>query len=483
MPVTHSEISVTPSLIIEHVAIVDVVNGATRPNMTVVVSGNRIAAIYADGTRRTTKGSRVVNGAGKYLIPGLWDMHVHAFTFPESTMTLGERATRVYFPQYLAAGVTGIRDMGGWLDTVVAVRRRVRAHEILGPRIVAAGRLLGGRSPWAPPSPHVWVVNDPDSASLAVDSLRRAGADFIKVHDLLKRDVYLAIARRARETGIQLVGHLRPSVTVDEAIDAGQVGFEHVAIELVVACAGGGTERAGQFYDRWIKGGWPAFVKETAELWAGRDSSLCAATMEHMRRIGVHVTPTLVLRMQDSVFMTHVLIRDLTPAAALRCASDVKDWGSLPDSLRQLYYRTVLDIVGTLHRAHVVVVAGTDGPSGCLAPGTALHEELEKLVLAGLTPAEALRAATIEPARFLNLADSLGTIEVGKVADLVLIEADPLENISNTRKVFGMVADGRWIQVPITDRDGTASRYGLSVETNRNRRRADLRSRSELPDH
>jgi len=434
-----------PQLAFTHVNIVDVVTGETMRNMTLIISGNRIASIKRASVARVPARAIVVDARGKYLIPGMWDAHVHAFTAPESTITLGRRAIDVFFPQYLAAGVTGVRDMGGWVDTVMEVRRELRNHQVLGPRIVAAGRLLGGKNPWAPPSPHAWVITDPDSARAAVDSMRRVGADFIKVHDFLKRDVYFAIAAAARQAGLPLVGHLRPSVTVDEAITAGQIGMEHLPIELVVACAGGDTTDANNFYDVWAKGGWAAFISETARLWNARDARTCNALLKRMKQVGVYVTPTLVLRMQDSSFLARVNVGDLTPANRNTCAMTVKDWGSVPDTSRDRYYRTTFEIVRALFRSGVGILAGTDGPGGCLVPGASLHDELENFVRAGFTPAEALRSATLEPARFLGLSDSLGTIKLHKVADLVLLNANPLENIRNARLVAGVVTDGRWV--------------------------------------
>jgi hypothetical protein len=434
-----------PSLVLTHVNIVDVATGSMRRDFTLVVSGNRIVSIQPTSRTRIPSSANVVDATGKYLIPGLWDMHVHAFSFPESTVSLGRRAIEVYFPQFLAAGVTGIRDMGGWVDTVMDVRRRVQSHQVLGPRIIAAGRLFGGKNPWAPSSPHAWVITNPDSARIAVDSMRRAGANFIKVHDLLKRDVYFAIAAAARADKLPLIGHMRPSVSVAEAIDAGQIGMEHVPIELVVACAGGGTREANDFYDQWIKGGWTAFIRGTATQWSQRDPAKCDSILKRMKKAGVHVTPTLVLRMQDSAFLAHISTSHLTPANRGTCESTVKDWGSVPDSLRSLYYRTTFEIVGALHRAGVSILAGTDGPGNCLVPGATLHDELENLVRAGLSPLDALRAATLEPARFMGLADSLGTIKRGNIADLVLLEANPIRDIRNTRLVAGVVADGQWI--------------------------------------
>jgi hypothetical protein len=434
---------VARATVITHVTVIDVVSGSATPNQAVTIEGNRIARVFPSDNDAFPAGVTVVDATGKYIIPGLWDMHVHAFTSPESASTVGARAVDVYLPQYLSWGVTGIRDLGGWIDTGMTVRRRVRMHEIQGPRIVAAGALIGGANRWAPPSPHAWVVTNSDSAAAKVDSLQRAGADFIKVHDFLTREVFFAVAAEARRLRLPLAGHLRPSVTLAEAVDAGQVGIEHVPIELVVACAGGGSAEANAFYDQWINGGWPAFIRATADLWNARNLTTCARALERMKRAGVRVTPTMVLRMQDSALAALVPATQLSPAAKTICSQNLQDWGSVPDSLRQRYYRVVAEIVGTIHRAGVPVLAGTDGPGGCLAAGWSLHKELENLVSAGFTPLEALRAATIEPARFLGVADSLGRVRAGMVADLVVLDANPLEDIRNTRRIAGVISDGR----------------------------------------
>ena len=266
----------------------------------------------------------------------------------------------------------------------------------------------------------------------------------MKVHDFLTRDVFFAIAAAARRGNLALVGHLRPSVTLREAIDSGQVGVEHVPIELLIGCAGGGQNEANAFYDQWIKDGWPGFINGTIDAWNNRNRAACASLLARLKQAGVRVTPTAVMRMQDSAFASEVPTNLLTPQAAKICAQNVQDWGSVPDSLRQQYYRTVGAILQTLHRTGVVVLAGTDGPAGCLAAGWSLHKELENLVASGFTPLDALRAATIEPARFLGLADSLGAVRRGMIADLVLLDANPLTDIRNTRRVAGVMVDGRW---------------------------------------
>ncbi|MDB4906295.1 MAG: amidohydrolase [Gemmatimonadetes bacterium] len=426
-----------------HVAVIDVATGAVLPDRTVLVSGNRIVSI-ASGEQASAAGT-VIDGRGKFLMPGMWDMHMHVATLPDSTTSLNARARSTYFPRLLAAGVTGIRDMGSWLDSIVELRREVRTGATLGPRMVVAGSLLDGKSPWSPPTPHAWIVETPAQAKFAVDSLARAGVDFIKVHDLLARDVFFAAVAAARTHGLPLVGHMRPNVPVTEAVAAGQRGIEHVAIELAAGCTSNDTGRANAFYGAWIKGGWPAYVRETRQLWADREPARCAAMFAGLRDAGVGFTPTLVLRMQDSSLMSVAERSELTPSAANQCAGTLNDWGALADSLRQASYETAFDIVRAAHAAGVRILAGTDGPMGCLAPGRSLQRELVALTRAGLSPLEAIQSATIEPARFMGFADSLGTVEAHKVADLVLLDANPLLSLSALVRPAGVMANGRWL--------------------------------------
>ncbi|MDB4917207.1 MAG: amidohydrolase [Gemmatimonadetes bacterium] len=426
-----------------HVTVVDVIHGTLLPDRNVIVRDNRIIAIRPGVA--AASGDHLINASGRYLIPGLWDMHVHLAMTPDSMVGMIRRAREIYFPRYLAAGVTGVRDMGSWLDTITAIRRSVRDGTVLGPRIVMAGRLLGGKNPWAPLSPHAWVVTSAEEAKLAVDSLQRAGADFIKVHDLLSRNAYMAIAKAAREARLPLVGHLRPDVPVADVIAAGQVGFEHVGIELAAGCTNADTTRARAFYGAWIAHGWKAFVDETASIWADRDAGRCAAMFGQMREAGVRLTPTFVLRMQDSA-MTFGQ-DELIASNAVNCRTAQGGWGALPDTLRAKYYRIEREIVRAAHDAGVAVMIGTDGPEWCLAPGISVIREMRELARAGLQPIDVLRAATLEPARFLKMTDSLGSIEPGKVADLVLLASNPLASLDALERPVGVMSNGRWLDV------------------------------------
>jgi imidazolonepropionase-like amidohydrolase len=432
-----------PTTAFTHVNVVPMGRDTVLRDQTVLVRRGRIAQVGPAGEVRVPGGARIVEGTGKYLIPGLWDMHVHTLTVPDSLLGLERRAVELFFPVLLANGVTGVRDMGAPLDSILALRRRIRTDSLLAPRIVAAGPALSGPSPWGGAAGHIWRVQTPEEARQAVDSLHRAGVDFIKVHDFLPRDVYFAIAAEAERLRMPLVGHLRASVGPAEASDAGQVSIEHLAPEFPAYCAPDGEARADEFYAAWRKDFATGLMKGILELRRTRDPRTCAGLWAHLRRNGTWVVPTTVLRRQDSTFYSGPAASYLTPRMRALCDATIAQREPAGAALTEAFYRDMGAQVAEMHRAGVPLLAGADAGSGCLVPGFSLHDELEHLTEAGLTPFEALRTATTNPARFLGATDSLGTVEAGKVADLVLLDANPLEDIRNARRVQAVMRGGR----------------------------------------
>jgi imidazolonepropionase-like amidohydrolase len=434
-----------------HAGVVDVEAGRLLPDRTVVVERGRITAV--DSARPAPRGAQVVDATGRFLMPGLWDMHVHAFMAGDSALGITRRAADVFFPLFIAAGVTGIRDMGGVPDSLAAVRRRVADGSVPAPSIVAAGPHLSGPSPYGAPVQHTIVVATPEQARAAVDSLRRLGADFVKVHDLLSPAAFREVAAAARRAGLPLAGHLRPGIDPREASDLGQVSFEHVAPELSAWCGPDGAARADSYYTAWRQGQW-SFASSIAakrRLRETRDEASCAGLYERMRANGTHLVPTLVYELVDSTAAADPWLAYLPPAMRRFCALVAEYRLQAPAADRQAHERAVLNDVRAMHAAGVQVLAGTDLGAACGAPGFGLHDELARLVQAGLTPAEALRTATLAPARFLHAADTLGTVSVGRRADLVLLTADPLADIRNVRAVSGVMLHGRWLPRPALD--------------------------------
>ena len=413
-------------IVIEHVSVVDATDSLPRPDQTVVVRGNRIVAVTTSRLARIPAGARRVDGRGRFLIPGLWDMHVH-------TAIAGGRAL---LPLYVANGVTGVRDMAGDWPTLVALREAVAHGLVAGPRMVASGPYLEGGDV---PIPHL-LARTPEEGRAGVDSLVRLGVDFVKVHGQLAPATYYAIARRARERGIPFTGHVSRQIGAANASDSGQRSIEHL-LGVPVHCTPA-ESLALQ----------PRFPVQGA---LGRCSSSDLAPLyARFVKNQTWITPTFVAAWEIAVWPGHDVPGDslshYLPEAVRRYVAEIFPMpDSIPpgaDSVGRTMFAKRLAQVAAMHREGVRVLAGTDAPLRNSPPGFGLHEELELLARGGLSPLEALSAATLEPARYLGLQDSLGTIAAGMVADLVLLEADPLLDIRYTRRIVAVVADGRLYQ-------------------------------------
>jgi len=396
-----------------------------RLEQTVVVRGNRIVA--AGPTRSTTVPSdaRTIDARGKFLMPGLWDMHVH-------TSIIGGRALLAL---YVANGVTGVRDMAGDWDTLTKWRREIAAKTLVGPRIVASGPYLEGGDV---PIPHI-LTRTPEEGVAGVDSLVKLGVDFIKVHGQLTRPTYFAIARRAREKGIPFAGHVSQAVGSADASDSGQKSIEHM-LAIPAPCTPAESIA--------LK---PRFTVQSA---VGRCSSRDLAPLyERFVRNGTWVTPTFTAAYEVSAWPGRAVPGDslahYLPASLKKFVAEIFPMpDSIPpgaDSVGRAMFAKRLAQAETMRAAGVHIMTGTDAPLRNSPPGFGLHEELALLVRGGMSPFNAIRAATIEPARYLGMLDSAGTIAVGKVADLVLVSANPLRDIRATRGIVAVVANGTLI--------------------------------------
>jgi imidazolonepropionase-like amidohydrolase len=410
------------STAITNVTVIDLRSGRSTGGQTVVVDGRRIAAVGASGTIRPPAGSLVVDGRGKFLIPGLWDMHVHT-SIPGGEALLG---------LYPVFGVTGVRDMNDSFPQVADWRRRIARGQLAGPRIVAAGPYLSGG---APPLPHFQIRTAEDGRA-AVDSLRRLGVDFVKVHNGIPREGYLAAAARVKELGWTFAGHVPQAITVAEAADAGQRSMEHLT---------GFPNRCTAEESASIRPtGLLTFI-----LGACADTDL-APVFERLRANGTWVTPTLTVFGSisgDSTTPVDSMAR--YRSEALRQLQGVVMRVPAMTAEARAAARFLIakrqSLVGDLLRAGVAILAGSDAPTPGTFPGVSLHEELDLLVAAGMSPLAALRSATIEPARYLGALDSLGTVATGKLADLVLLDGDPTADIRNARRIAAVWVDGRMI--------------------------------------
>jgi imidazolonepropionase-like amidohydrolase len=385
------------SLAITGVTIIDPV-AAPESSMTVVVSGRRITAIGPTGATAVPRGARVIDGAKKFLIPGLWDMHGHLTD-----------ATEAAFPLLVANGITGVRDMGGNLGQLDRWRAQIARGTRLGPLIVRCGPFVDGPKDI---TENRLAITDPAAARRAVDSLADRGVDFIKVHNALPREAFFAVLSEARKRRLPVAVHLPHGMTVAEASDSGAASLEH--IETLIESA---AFRPG------------ATAKTWTDAWSENLGEAGAKIFATFVRNHTWFDPTLT-----AYYHGFVLWEDDTAKVAKR----------------RIAMARLIDLTRDMHRAGVQLLAGsdfTDAGHG-VRPGVDLHHELAMLVEAGLTTREALQCATIQPARFLGMQDSLGTIEAGKRADLVLLDANPLENINNSRTIDAVILGGQLVEIP-----------------------------------
>lgn len=424
----------SPPLIIDDVTVIDATGAPAQPHRTVIVREGKIDAIAGPSDTKAAKfpGTHV-DGAGKFLIPGLWDMHVHMVFgtwFPQ-----GKEIT---LPLFIANGITGVRDMGGELDVLQQWRKEIAAGSLLGPRIIMSGPMLDGPQPRFPSS---IAVATPEDGRNAVDDLKKRGADFIKLQSLIPRDAVFAIADEAHKKHITFVGHVPDSVRASEASNAGQKSFEHLI---------GIFEGSSPLEDEFLKG-----PKTETKFLATYDPERAAKLFALLAKNHTWQCPTLVWErggnLIDQTDFAHDARAKYVPAywkdvTWKRFTEEIIHDNTDDLATRRRFVEKELEVVNTMHRAGIQFLAGTDTPPGVYVfPGFSLHEELQRFVATGFTPMEALQTATLNPARFLGMEERLGTIEKGKLADLVLLDANPLDDIRNTQKIAAVVVNGRYL--------------------------------------
>jgi imidazolonepropionase-like amidohydrolase len=387
-------------LAITRVTVIDVHRGQRLPDHTVVVTGARITGVGPSRSIPVPAGARAVDGRGLYLMPGLFDAHVHL-----------TEETGPFVPLYLAFGITAARDVGGYLDSLRALRARLSAGAEIGPRLYYAGGPIDGDPPrWAgglyPRVPV--VVRTPEEARAAVRQAKAAGVDFIKLYVGLTPLLLRTAVAEAHAQGLKATADLLTwSFAPESAAVAGLDGLEHT-------------------------------VPSASPLAWTRDSARMEHIVAALAARGTTLTSTLVLydRQRAQLPTAAPTYRALPAALRQRSAEMLRTRGVAA----QFEYacRTVRAFAARGGQ----VLAGTDSYFMTVYPGD-VHRELELLVACGLTPAQALAAGTLNPARWLTATDSLGGIARGKLADLLLLGGDPLADIRNTQQIRAVVANGR----------------------------------------
>jgi imidazolonepropionase-like amidohydrolase len=427
--------------ILTHATVIDATGAPAQPDATIVLVGDRIVAVGPHAPIPEQAGVQVVDLRGKYVLPGLWDAHTHWFDWEE-----------VVPPLMLANGVTGTRVMWGFPE-MHTVRDRINAGITLGPpRVVMASSLIDGPySYWAPDATE---VRTEDEAREAVRQAIRDDADFVKVYSFLSRDNFAAIADEARSLGISFAGHIPSRVPAALASDLGQRSFEHwYGLTVATSAHEDDIRRDIDALPVDPAGAWFSQVLMWERLAADSYSpTRAAALFERLVRNGTVLSPTLtVMRTLVDPAESHFddprlryfpqWLRDYwTQAIELRAPSTPERQAQL-----QAYYEAFTRLVANAHQAGVGVIAGTDTGNPFCFPGFSIHDEMALLVAGGLTPMQAIQSATRDAATFVGLGDSVGTVTHGMLADLLIVDADPLADIRNTQKIHAIVAGGRYI--------------------------------------
>lgn len=429
-------------LLIPDVRVVDVEAGAVLEGRTVAVRDGRVAAVWEAGAVPAgLEADRTLPGEGRYLVPGLWDAHVH-FRGGEEL----REANRSLLALYPVNGVTTVRDAGGDLTpALLAWRDSIAEGRLLGPRLLTSGPKLDGPEPGWPGS---IALDDPGRVPAALDSLEALGADYVKLYDgSMSPEVFMAAVREAEARGMTVTGHMPLGVDFLEAVEAGLDGTEHLYYAFK------GTRANRDEVTRGVRAGelgfWDALWTMLDAGDPGAEAEVFAAMADH----GTAVVPTL--HIGDVLATVERDDHSGDPELAYVPRAVVDTWAGRvesarrsPEEVRERRRRLedLMDaLVAPMHQAGVTVLAGSDaGPFNSYTyPGFALHAELEALVEVGLSPAEALRAATSAPADFMGLGDELGRVGPGYRADLILLDQNPLEDISATRSVSAVILQGR----------------------------------------
>lgn len=428
-----AQAAATQPLAITHVTIIDTAGGAPLLDKTVVVEGKRITEVTDSREFRPQPAVKVIDAHGKYLIPGLWDMHVHT-VFGDWLPPNQE----VMLPLFVANGVTGVRDMGGDIEVLKQWRAKIAAGTLLGPQMIIAGPMLDGPTPHFPSSAP--VANAADGRRV-VRELKAQGVDFIKVQSYIPRDGYFAAADEAKKLGMIFVGHVPDAVRASEASNSGQKSIEHFT---------GIFEGCSTIEDQLIKG--PKSLGRNVSTF---DPERARAIVALMAKNQTWQVPTLDWEhgqwLVDDIDVSHDPLTRYAPKEwqdktwPMFVKSILEEMDTDPLPVRKRFFQMELDMTLAMFRAGVPFMAGTDTAAGVhIFPGFSLHDELGWFVRAGLTPMQALQTATRNPAQFMGRLADMGTVDKGKLADLVLLDANPLEDIANTKRIRAVILAGRY---------------------------------------
>jgi hypothetical protein len=417
---------------LKHINIIDIENGNVKKDQTVCVEGKRIKSISSGILKDNIY--PVYDCTGKFLIPGLWDMHIHDG---------GDSATRFeYIPLFLANGVTGVRDMWG-SEEMLKLRDDIKDEKFVGPRMIVGSPIIDGVNPFYKRSLSAKTEREGRDY---VDSLSDAGYDFIKIYNFLREPVYLAITDECKKKRIPLGGHLPIEIGLEEALDAGQRSFEH---NLNINRYLTGREKELLIWSHHYLDtiGFAHNIKfiihnEPLDI-SQKDFFLSDSIMHKMIENRVAIVPTLIAAQGKSVKVEELAKR--TKGLEYLSQDIVDSWMQTPTSLPIQFEQTRGEAAKFLINKGILILAGTDVNNPFCVPGFGLQQELINLHNAGLSNLQVLQTATINPAKFLYREKELGTVAVGKLADLLILDDNPLLDISNTQKIYAVIVNGKYL--------------------------------------
>jgi hypothetical protein len=423
-------------IIIKAVNVVDVVNGEILPDQTIIIKGNRIADVKAYSKSDEYKANQVIDGTSKFVIPGMWDMHTHTLYghFDSSAYHLNLSNKLM-----IANGVTGFRDMGlVYEEAAEKFRKGLKSGEYLPQRFIYASFMLDGDPPMMSRRPDVFATNDPEKAIEFVDSLMaNTQADFLKVYSFLTPEVFRAVSKYCAEHNIDFAGHYPAYLPLNEMVTSGIKSVEH-GMELIPAY----SSKA----DSLLEDGHLSYP-EYLSMFEDQDDVIAQAFFKKMKENDVWMVPTLVI--------TRGLIRYSSQDSVVKIDernkyAEWEYWDGPPPSQHERFLKEASIVENRILDAHVAgvqMLGGTDASfdNPFVYDGFSLHEEMELMVQCGLSPAEALKTTTYNPANYLGATDSLGTVSKNKMADLVILAKNPLTDIKNTQSISGVISDGNYL--------------------------------------
>jgi len=435
---------------ITNVTVIDAINGV-REHQTVIFDGDEIVAVESGETDIAVANS--IDGSGKFLIPGLWDFHVH--------LTYDDRFIETMPELFLSYGITSVRDTGGLMHKILPVVEKMRAEGALAPRVFFSGPLLDGNFVVydGVSRPEIGTRNaTPDEAKAMIADLKSQGVDFIKIYELVTADVFAAMVEAANELELPIDSHVPLSMRASTAgpnVDS----IEHLR-NIELDCASNAPElhetRLAALKNPQGLSGYElrASLHKLQRIPAINkyDEARCDRTIAALK--ATTQVPTLRL---NGLSIMPPYERDDWEDALSKIPEDAREAWSAESEERpydateanadfRQFAEWSMFLVERMHNQGVPIAAGTDTPIGLSIPGYSLHSELEMLVRAGLTPLEAIGAATVKPAEYFSLQDKMGTIEVGMKADLVLLNANPLADISNSKQISAVISKGQLVR-------------------------------------